>query len=87
MEEVKMADEQYRKLQEEDRQVLREIEIRALERDIEEATPEEKELRMIAGDRSFTLEEMLAEIKEGTEYGEMFLAMRKKSRLERLRRR
>jgi hypothetical protein len=66
--------------------VLREIEIRSLERQIAQATPEQKEVRMIAGDRSFSLEEMLEEIREGTAYGEMFLAMRQKSRLERLRR-
>jgi hypothetical protein len=82
-----MPDDQYRKQLEEDERVLKEVEIRSLEREIEKATPEEKELRMIAGDRSFTLEEMLAEIKEGTSYGDSFLAMRMKSRLERLRRR
>jgi hypothetical protein len=82
-----MPDDQYRKQVEEDERILREVEIRALEREIKDLTPEEKELRMIAGDRSFTPEEMLAEVKEGTSYGESFLARRMKSRLERLRRR
>ena len=81
-----MPHDEYQKQQEEDKRLLIEIELRSLERHIAEATPEQKEVRMIAGDRSFTLEEMLAEIKEGTPYGEMFLAMRQKSRLERLRR-
>ena len=81
-----MSEDKYHKQEAEDRQVLRAIEIRAMEHELEMATPEERELVMIAGDRSFTLEEMLAEVKEGTEYGETYLKMRQKSQLERLRR-
>jgi hypothetical protein len=83
-----MASEEYTARREEDREVLRQLEIRHLETLIAE-TPADKraELKMIVGDRSFTLDQILAEAKEGTEVGLTFLDMQARSRLERLKRR
>ena len=81
-----MSDKQFKKRQEEDRKMLRELEVQAIRAEIEAATPEEKAIRIYAGDRSFTLEQLLKEVQEGTVYGETFLKMRGKSRIERLRR-
>ena len=82
-----MAKEEYTARKEEDRQVLRQLEIRNLEKLIEE-TPADKrtEHKLVVGNRTFTLDEILAETKAGTEHGEMFLSMQAKARLERLRR-
>ena len=82
-----MADEKYTKRQDEDKEVLRALEIQNLQKTIEE-TPEEerKKYTVVVGNRSYTLEEMLDEVKEGTEHGELYIATMAKSRIERLRR-
>jgi len=83
-----MATKKYAQRREEDRAVLRELEIRQLETLIKE-TPREKrtELKMVVGDKTYTLDQILEEAKKGTEFGVKFLDMQAKSRLERLRRR
>jgi len=83
-----MPDEEYRKRKEEDRQVLRALEIEELKNTIRKTPPEEVEkLTIVMGERTFTLDEMLAQIQERTEYGELYISSMSKSRIERLRRR
>jgi len=82
-----MSNEKYWKRKEEDRQLLRELEIKNLEAIISE-TPQEDldKYTVVVGDRTFTLHDMLRDVQEGTEYGELYISMMSKSRVERLRR-
>lgn len=82
-----MADNTYDKRKKEDEQVFRQLEIDRLEKIVGEIPEEEEEqFTIVMGDRSFTMEEILAEAREGTEYGNKYLSMQENSRLERLRR-
>ena len=79
--------DEFSKREQEDKELMRQLEIRNLEKMIAEIPPEKrKEHKIIVGTRTFTLEELLAEAKEGTEYGNLFVSMQSKSRIERLRR-
>jgi hypothetical protein len=82
-----MENENYTSRTAEDKEVLRQLEISTLAKMIQN-TPAEKrdEYKLVVGDRTFTLQEMLEEAKRGTEYGELFLAVQSKSRLEQLKR-
>lgn len=83
-----MGRREYTERREEDREVLRRLEIQHLEKMIAETPKEEREAhKLVLGDRTFTLDEILAEAKAGTEFGLKFLEMQSRSRLERLRRR
>lgn len=82
-----MAHDEYTSRTAEDKEVLRQLEIKALEKIIQETPAGQLEKhKLVVGNRSFTLQEILNEAKEGSEYGELFLAMQSKSRLEQLRR-
>ena len=82
-----MTDEKYEQRKAEDREVLRRLEIEAVEGIFQEmSVPEREELRLVVGERTFTVEEILDEARRGTEYGEDFLKTHAKARLERMRR-
>jgi hypothetical protein len=82
-----MTDEAFQKRKDEDRRLLRALEAQNLRTAIAETPPEELEkYTVVVGDRSFTLQQMLNEVEEGTEYGELYVATMVKSRTERLRR-
>jgi hypothetical protein len=82
-----MTRDDYSKRRQEDAEVLRQLEIRRLEKKIAELpSKDRREHKLIVGNRTFTLDEILNEAKEGTEYGRLYLNMQTRSRLERLRR-
>lgn len=81
------ADDKFSERESQDKELLRQLEIQTLEKTIQDTPLEEREkYKLIVGNRSFTLEQILAEAKEGTEYGDMFLKMQSRSRMERMRR-
>jgi len=81
-----MGDE-YANRKQQDEELQRQLEIKNFEKMLEELTPEKrKEPFLVAGDRTFTLEEMLEEIHKGTRFGEQFLKAQSRSRIERARR-
>lgn len=70
-----------------DEELQRQFEIKNFEKMLEELPPEKlKEPFLVAGDRTFTLEEMLDEVRKGTSFGIQFLKTQSRSRIERTRR-
>lgn len=82
-----MGTEKYSDRALQDEQVLQGLEIEALEKAVKEMSPEKrKEPRLVVADRSFSLEQLLEEVRKGTPVGKHYLQAQRKSRLEQLRR-
>jgi hypothetical protein len=82
-----MPDDNYEKRKAEDERVLREWDLESLRKMIAEMpAAQRKEERLVIGDRTFTMDELLKEAEKGTEYGKIILEAQAKLRLEQLRR-
>lgn len=82
-----MPEDKYDKRTAEDERVLREWDIESLRTMIAEmSAAQRKDAKLVMGDRTFTVDELLKEAERGTKYGKMILQAQAKLRLEQLRR-
>ncbi len=82
-----MANENYQKRKAEDEALQRRFHVESLKRMIAEMPPERrKEAKLVVQDRTFSPEEILAEVEKDSEYGRLFLKMQARMHLEQLRR-
>lgn len=82
-----MPDDKYDKRKAEDERVLREWDLKSLRKIVAEMpAAQRKEAKLVIGDKTFTVDELLKEAERGTEYGKMILQAQAKLRLEQLRR-
>lgn len=83
-----MTDTEFAERDQQDAELLRQMEIQALERIVAELPDEKRgQLLLVVGDRTFTPDQMLEEARSGSKYGELFIATQARSRLEAMRRR
>ncbi len=83
-----MTNEKFNKRKEEEEQLRMKLEIHHLEEMISSKSESERnEKKLIVGDRSFSLNEILTEANKGTSYGKLFLDTQAKLRNEKARRR
>lgn len=83
-----MPDSPYEKRKGEDEEVLRKWDLDSLRKMVAEMpAAQRKEARLVVGDRTFTVDEILDEAERGTTYGKMILQAQARLRLEQLRRR
>ncbi len=82
-----MADDTYDKRRAQDQEVLRQWGLESLRKMAEEMPEAQRRTtRMVVGDRSFTVDEILREVDQDTEYGRLMLKAQEKLRIEQLRR-
>ena len=83
-----MQNEKFNKRKEEEQQLRIKLEIHQLEEMISlKSESERNEKKLVVGDRTFSLNEILEEATKGTSYGKMFLATQSKLRNEKARKR
>lgn len=82
-----MKTPEFEERDQQDAELLRQMEIQALERMVAELPAEERgQLLLVVGDKSFTPEQMVEEAKKGSKYGELFIGMQVRARVEAMRR-